>query len=275
MKVAVVGAGSVGARHIRNLVALGVPAEDITAMDFRTDALDALPFGVAKVCCQPTDLLAETIGRPDALLICTPATHHQTFISHAQRSGIPFFVEKPAALSTETIFHWDYSGRHLVACNWRFRPEARRLYEAMRAVDDHYRIELVSMGDIRAWPGQRYASPIFEFCHEIDLALWVAPNLRWHRAEVWPDSARIEFIEARGGGSVAIAWRHRWFRSWSLSDADGTVFCDPPDDLNRMYVDEMAHFLRVVRGEEESVNTLAQARRVVEVCELVERTAVQ
>jgi hypothetical protein len=38
-------------------------------------------------------------------------------------------------------------------------------------------------------------------------------------------------------------------------------------------VDELQHFLRVVRGDESSINTLTQARQVVAICEEVERLA--
>ncbi len=37
MKLLVVGTGSIGKRHIRNLIQVGIDANDITAVDTRTD----------------------------------------------------------------------------------------------------------------------------------------------------------------------------------------------------------------------------------------------
>lgn len=272
MNITVVGAGSIGARHIRNLIALGVPAVDMTAIDFRRDALDALPLGVATVCCQPSDLLADTVGRPDALLICTPARHHQVFASYAQQHGIPFFLEKPAALSIDTLFDWDYDGPHLVACNMRFTPEYGSLASAGRRLGWFGGIELRCQSDMREWPGAHYATPVHEFCHEIDVALSVLGPATVRRVTKQP--GEVEFQLQHGlfrRSTIRLSWHHApSIRVWGVKSA---VASAAVGISNQMYVWEMAHFLRVVRGEDESCNTLADAKRVVEICEQVEAAA--
>lgn len=254
MRIAVVGCGSIGSRHIRNLIALGVPAEDIVAADVRADALAALPAGVQK---WPFD----DARAHDAALICTPATHHAVYIKQAIERRVPFFVEKPATLGVHelTEAEWQTDVPHLVGYNFRFHHQAAHL-KALRPTGGIFTLDC----DMQSWPGRAYGPPMFECSHEVDLALWMGAP-----------SASVEVVgrELQLGPhwSVTInhesrSYRRRW-KVWSTHTGRDVLFEEPGDLGEQMYVDEMAHFLRVVRRDEASRCTLREAKRVVEICE--------
>jgi predicted dehydrogenase len=271
MKLAVSGCGSIGARHIGNLLALGVPASDIYAYDPSTEALDRLPPDVVR---WPS--AARLTPDFDAVLICTPAERHTEAIKLAIDSRVPFFVEKPATLALDdlTRAEWDTKVPNLVACNMAFRPELRTLFDRVRYTRgvEVKEISLWCHSDMRTWPGKSYADPIFEFCHEVDLALRIFADLRLERRiETHFFGVKFEAHAGTGRVSVEIQWRGPYSRGGFVRWSDGTDYryfwSEPPTDSNRMYLDEMAHFLNVVRGRAVSCNTLSRARRVVEICE--------
>jgi myo-inositol 2-dehydrogenase/D-chiro-inositol 1-dehydrogenase len=123
VRVGLVGAGAVGARHARTLTGFD-DVELVGVHDARADSCDALA-GELEV---PAlggldDLLA---ARPDAVWLCVPPFAHGELETALLRAGVPFFVEKPlaadltvavrmaaavtsAGLPTATGYHW----RHL------------------------------------------------------------------------------------------------------------------------------------------------------------------
>ena len=273
MKITVVGAGSIGQRHIRNLLTVGVPAEDITAVDIRSAALERVPDGVR---------VSRTLSTPrDAVLICTPAAAHADLIRDCIAARVPFFVEKPATLGVEqlTTAEWNYGGPHLVACNMRFTRQFDAL--AHRASEFWWpSLELHCQSSMASWPGRDYALPVFEFCHEIDVALALFGPATVTSVTALHCERQIRLSHAWWKRSlVRLSWHHApSIRAWSVTNPpwrDCDFFGAFSDRMDpSMYVHEMVHFLRVVRGEEASCNTLAQARQVVDICEQVERVAV-
>jgi predicted dehydrogenase len=123
VRVGLVGAGAVGARHARTLV--GFPDVELVGIcDPETVAAQALAgeLGVPALDALQRLLLAG----PDAVWVCVPPFAHGDLELTLVRAGLPFFVEKPlaadlpvaarvagavatAGLPTATGYHW----RHL------------------------------------------------------------------------------------------------------------------------------------------------------------------
>ena len=122
MRLLVIGTGSIGMRHGRNLVALG---QDVTAWDAdpaRLAGLAALP-GVTRA----ASLEAGLAARPDAVVVCTPPATHVALARHSVEAGARVFVEKPIApVSDEVPELIDLARRHgrvlIVGFNLRFLP---------------------------------------------------------------------------------------------------------------------------------------------------------
>jgi myo-inositol 2-dehydrogenase/D-chiro-inositol 1-dehydrogenase len=123
VRVGLVGAGSVGARHARTLAAFD-DVEIVGIADAAPGAAEALAaqLGLPAVD-SPARLLAEGL---DGVWLCVPPFAHGELELAVVRAGLPFFVEKPlaadlavaeevagavaaAGLPTATGYHW----RHL------------------------------------------------------------------------------------------------------------------------------------------------------------------
>ena len=127
MRFLVIGTGSIGERHCRNLVALG---HAVLAWDDdpgRIMEAAALP-GVAAA----GSLEQALATSPDGALICTPPASHVALSRRALAAGAHLFVEKPIAhVSDEVqklIDEAERSARLLaVGFNLRFLPSLRRV----------------------------------------------------------------------------------------------------------------------------------------------------
>ena len=125
MRFLVVGTGSIGTRHCRNLSALG---HGVLAWDTdpaRLREVEALP-GVKSALS-----LEHGLGmHPDGVLICTPPASHVSLARRALEAGAHVFVEKPLAPSTDGVEALlDDAERRghllLLGFNLRFLPSLR------------------------------------------------------------------------------------------------------------------------------------------------------
>jgi predicted dehydrogenase len=127
MRFLVVGTGSIGRRHCRNLVALG---HAVMAWDDDPARLDEL-HDVPSV--EIAGSLDEALGaKPDAALICTPPSSHVKIAREALDSGAHLFIEKPLAVTTSDalplVVEAERHGRILaVGFNLRFLPSLRQV----------------------------------------------------------------------------------------------------------------------------------------------------
>jgi predicted dehydrogenase len=187
MRFLIVGAGSIGSRHARNLTDLGhqtivwdsdAGTRDCARRGLRTDVAESLDQGLQ--------------GRPDAVLVCTPPSTHVAVARQAIESGCHVFVEKPVAhLSDEVPALLDTAkraGRLLaVGYNLRFLPSLRRV----KALLDAGRIGQVHSASatfgfyLPAWrAGQAYEKKyavsaaqgggvLLDAIHELDYLGWL------------------------------------------------------------------------------------------------------
>jgi predicted dehydrogenase len=128
MRFFVVGTGSIGTRHARNLLALG---HAVSGWDARPDRLGearrSVPGIVAAAGLEPG-----LAAQPDAVLVCTPPATHVSLARQAVEAGCHVFVEKPVAhVSDEVPALLDTAkrgGRLLaVGFNLRFLASLRRV----------------------------------------------------------------------------------------------------------------------------------------------------
>ncbi len=133
MRFLVLGTGSIGTRHCRNLSALG---HEIVAWDSDAERLrevEALP-GVKTALS-----LEHGLGmHPDGVLVCTPPASHIALAGRALEAGAHVFVEKPLAVASEGVPALlggaERSKRLVVAgFNLRFLTSLRRAKELVDA----------------------------------------------------------------------------------------------------------------------------------------------
>jgi predicted dehydrogenase len=187
-RIAVVGCGSIGARHLRNLASLG--CNDLVAVDPDADRRNAAA-AAAGARTAPTLEAALALGA-SAVFVTAPTHLHAGIARAAAEAGADLFVEKPLAASLDGIDELiDAVDRHdstaLVACNLRFHPGLRRVHELLaagaigRVVSAH--IEFGSWlpdwrptQDYRTGYAPRRASGggvVLDAIHELDYARWL------------------------------------------------------------------------------------------------------
>lgn len=121
MKALVIGCGSIGARHARNLSRMGSVDVMVTDSDETRSSTLADQVGGRAV----ADLDQGLAYQPDAVLVCVPNHLHVEFATKALSVGAHVFIEKPISHTTEGIDDLVALARSsnrvvLVACNMRF-----------------------------------------------------------------------------------------------------------------------------------------------------------
>jgi predicted dehydrogenase len=90
--IVIVGAGSIGERHLRCFLAAGRTNVSVCEMNSSLRAAMAERYPVKKTFAAYDDALA---SRPDAVVICTPAHLHVALAAQAVKHGAHVLIEKP------------------------------------------------------------------------------------------------------------------------------------------------------------------------------------
>lgn len=128
MRLLIIGCGSIGTRHARNLNSF--PGVEVITHDSEADRAAQVrdDLGVWS-----TTVLDQALDkRPDAVLICTPTYTHLELAERALDTGAHVFIEKPLSNSLEGICEFIErvdKGQQvvLVGCNLRFHPPVRQV----------------------------------------------------------------------------------------------------------------------------------------------------
>lgn len=208
MRTVVVGAGSIGQRHMHNLLALG---HDVVAVLDPSEARREEAHRLALAHCLVTGDEDAAFGRDaDAAVICSPNHRHLAQARAAVRRGWHVFVEKPLSHTLEgideLIAEAARRGRTvLVGCNLRFLPSlqlVRRLLEdgrigrplSARAHCGYYLPFWRPSTDYRDGYGARQATGggiILDSIHEFDYLVWLLGLPR----EVFAYAGKVSTLE--------------------------------------------------------------------------------
>ncbi len=314
LSIAVLGAGSIGLRHLQNLRALGV--ERLAC--FEPDAVRREQASREVSAVFLAELEAVWEFAPAAVVVAAPTQHHLALALAAAEHGAHLFVEKPLAPATAGLAPLLQLAEErrlvtMVGCNMRFHPGPATVQQllAERAVGEIAAARIQTGSYLPRWrPAQDYrrsysASPMFggailDCIHEIDLALWHFGPGRLLAAAVVSaslidlptdglaellirhdigtlSSVHLNFIQRdyrRGcqiiGERGTIDWDFQSRRVTVCDEAGqpGRTFSEPEGwEINRMYLDEIAHFLRCLKEGEPTMNPLQQGFAALEIAE--------
>ena len=214
---AVIGAGSIGSRHLRNLEQLGI--ERLLVCDPDPTQRERIQAAEPRYKCYPNidDTLAEA---PEAVIVASPSACHEEHTAAALARRCAVFVEKPLSYRlgrTEALAREadDNQIITLVACNMRFHPGPATVHRLLNdgAIGEliSYRIHTGSyLPDWRPHQDfrQSYSASvetggaILDCIHELDLALWYAGPARLIAAKRLP--GRPIGLETDGLAEVLI-----------------------------------------------------------------------
>jgi predicted dehydrogenase len=131
--ILVIGAGSIGLRHLRNLRDLGM--RHLAACDVAPDHLAAAASEIDLETFNDIDE-ALSLFRPDAVFVCTPPVYHVPNALKAIRANAHVFIEKPLSVGPAGIANLveEATRRRRVAMvgyNLRFHPGLLRIKQLL------------------------------------------------------------------------------------------------------------------------------------------------
>lgn len=273
MRIGIIGLGSIGQRHMRNLLEMG--EQDLFAYDPR---IGEQGFSCAPI--QGTNSIDMLWNwKPDALLICSPPDTHYLFLSIAPLHHVKYvFVEKPL------VHTWDHASaiaernkgtcwQLTVAVGYQLRWQ---LGENMRLVNTPGNLIFECSQDMSQWPSQYQKDALLEFSHEIDTAIYLnGPAMRVSAIEsIW--GWHILLRHMRYHSEIFINPRaNSYERKIYNGDNRQPVWMFSHEKNDEAYKQELRAFLSVCRGEpgDGRLCTLAQAAHVMKIIDACKRSA--
>ena len=317
MKYLIAGLGSIGRRHMRNLLALGetdivllrshratLPEDDLAGYPVETSLTEALHKHA-----------------PQAVIVANPTALHLNVAIPAAEAGCAILLEKPISSSTDGLDRLKAAveqggAKVLVAFQFRFHPS---LLAARQFISDGAIGRVVSahvhFGEyLPAWhPWEDYrkgyaaradlgGGVLLTQCHSLDYLPWLVGRVEaaWGLVgklsdlEVDVDDTAEIGLRFRGGalGSIHLDYNQQPpSHHFDVIGTQGTLRCDMAEgtvnlfraaekawetyalpagwERNVMFLDEMQHFVRVVRGEEQPACPLEDGIRVMQLIEAV------
>jgi predicted dehydrogenase len=188
MKILVIGCGSIGTRHTRNLRDLGVA--DLLVFDPDQERATQLARESRAF---PVDRLEHAYDRhPEAVLICAPTSLHLSLARQALEHDCHIFLEKPLSHTMAGVIEFvsEAKARHrivLVGYNLRFDPLLHQLHAWLKESRiGHVASARLHVGSYLPWrhPWEDYrvgygarkslgGGVILDASHELDYALWL------------------------------------------------------------------------------------------------------
>ncbi len=312
MKYLVAGLGSIGRRHMRNLLALGetdivllrshrstLPEDDLAGYPVEND-LDA----------------ALRKHSPTAVIVANPTALHLEVAIPAAEAGCAILLEKPIAGSLDGLDRLQDAARRtgariLAAFQFRFHPSllATRQLIADNAIGRIVSAHVYFGEYLPGWhPWEDYrrgyaaradlgGGVLLTQCHSLDYLPWLVGPVEaaWglvgkvSNLEIDVDDTAEIGVRFQGGalGSLHLDYNQQPpTHHFDVVGTDGTIRCDLADgavnlfraaskswesyplpagwERNVMFMDEMRHFIRVARGEEQPACPLEDGIRVMQ-----------
>lgn len=187
MRIAVLGCGSIGKRHLRNL--LGAGKHELIPFDPNADARAHVEKVLNLKAYSTLDGVWQM--RPQAALVCAPPHLHLELALQAAQQGAHLFIEKPLADRLDGIQKLTELLRRgalisMVGCNMRFHPGPEKVKALLEqsAVGAILAARIQTGSYLPDWrPSTDYrktytasreqgGGAILDCIHELDLALW-------------------------------------------------------------------------------------------------------
>lgn len=133
-KILIIGGGSIGKRHAKNLLSLG--EKDITIVEVNPERAAAVEKELS-LSTVPS-LEAELDKKPDIAFVCSPSIYHLEQAVQCAEAGCDLFVEKPLSHTTNGLKKLTKLVKlknlvTMVGSNWKFYPLFQKMKEFLDA----------------------------------------------------------------------------------------------------------------------------------------------
>jgi predicted dehydrogenase len=258
--VVVVGLGSIGERHVRNLLKLGQSQITVVRRDpaKRPRTLQGTEFRTV------TSLQAALDERPPAVIVANPTALHDEVVWRAVDGGIHVLLEVPASHALEGLDRADRRAREtgaqvVVAHNLRFHPALRAIHAAVhdgaigqplytRAQFGEYLPACHAWEDYRGRYEARAdlgGGVMLTSIHELDHAYWLCGPVaavtcvaRTIHFSIDVEDVAMMILEHRSGvlSEIELDFVQRTYRrSLQVTGVDGTIEWELLGDRVRLF----------------------------------------
>jgi predicted dehydrogenase len=185
MRILIIGCGSIGTRHIRNLIAMGHKNLLVYDADAGVKRAAAARFGIASC-----ESVARALDETDIALICTPADSHVRLALLALRKKNAAFIEKPLSTSMKGVEELRKSAgsRVAVGFNVRFHPMVLAIKNLIASMGKIYSAHMeyayflpaARAGYVAGYAGrtEKGGGVILDHLHEIDYGISLFGRVR-------------------------------------------------------------------------------------------------
>lgn len=217
MKILLAGLGSIGRRHLQNLLALG-ERDIVIYRSGRSTLPDHELVQLTAGLKVETDLATALAHQPQAVVIANPTALHLQVAIPAARQGCHILLEKPVSHSAEGVEELyetaEYSGsRVLVGYHFRFHPGLQRVAALLREGRIGRLLSLrAHWGEyLPGWhPWEDYrqgysarqdlgGGVVLTLSHPLDYLLWLAgesrPGMKLESYLLWACTTRLGDLE--------------------------------------------------------------------------------
>lgn len=285
MKIAVIGCGSIGERHAKNLESLG----------HVVDRFDPVRF--------PGKSPYDAIIRSDAMVIAAPTSMHDDYMEEAVLYGKPFFVEKPIADNILGSVIEDAKKAVMCGYNLRYHSCVKKAKEWLDAGLIGKPIWAnFTLGQYNDRPPYLRDGVILNWSHEIDLCLYllggaslVASSTRitndkddmsdillWHENDcrstihldyiTKPERRYFTIVGTENSLTVNLVDRVVSMRRNYGDSLPDFCFCGT-DSWNDNYIEEMQAFIDRIDGKETIGCSGEEGLEILKICLEVRKQA--
>lgn len=301
LKALVIGLGSIGTRHAKNLMQLGIEVEAIEP-DLQMRSL------------QINYVNSITESSAEIAVICSPTQMHISQATECANKDMYLFIEKPPSNNLLGFSELEKILKEkkliaMVACNFRFTDGLQLIkkiandgkYGKLLSVRAYFGQYLPNMRKGRDYRTLYAAGPaggvVLDSFHEFDYLYWFLGKpkkiLSWKgrlsKLDIQKeDTAEIILQYPAAIANIHVDYLRRKYKrscefifddatiSWDyladeqkevveLFDNDGNrqALLDTQLDVNKMYLEEMNHFLDCVRNKKEPVLGIKGSKRIL------------
>lgn len=303
--IIVIGGGSIGKRHTRNLLSLG--EKDITMVETNVDRISELEkeFGVTVISSLEE---AWESKKYTVSFICSPSILHLSQALFCAKRGSDLFIEKPLAHTTEGLEELEKVVTEkkiitMIGSNWKFYPLFMQMKELLntntigRVLSARCQFGQY-LPDWHPWENHRegysankkLGGGVLLDSHEFDYLTWFIGDtvekvvcVTDRVGEITVDSEDVAEVilqfKNKTIGEIHLDYVQRFYqRNFEFFGETGTLTWDGPQkkiilrivdgksmeeilpesyDLNKMYVDEVAHFLEAIKKRTQTITPLS------------------
>lgn len=266
MKILVIGCGSIGKRHIRNLKSISKNIE-IFSFDKKKENLKLVEEKYKAV---PITNLSETISKEKfhGALICTPPSSHIEFAKKLIKYNIPLFIEKPLSHNFQRIDNFAREIKRkkipiLVGYNLHFHPGVILVKQLIKKnkIGNILSVRIDAGQHLPDWhPKENYRKMytarkdlgggiILDGSHEIDYLLWLLENARPKEIFCFADKISNLDVETEDTAEILLKFhtgvianihldftQRVYSRSCKLIGENGTIVWDYPKNQVELYL---------------------------------------